>query len=114
MKPIIWILFLVTFTVFPQGGQMENDLKKEGVDQRGNESSPQHQTLLDSANYFKKTSIEKSIDFIAQSIAGLGNNADGKQLSKSLTMLGEVYQYHNQLDSAISSYKDALTADKTM
>ncbi len=114
MKPIIWILFLVTLTVFPQGGQKENDLKKEGVDQRGNESAPQHQTLLDSANYFKKTSIEKSIDFIAQSIAGLGNNADGKQLSKSLTMLGEVYQYHNQLDLAISSYKDALKADKTM
>ncbi|WP_273565799.1 hypothetical protein [Maribacter halichondriae] len=37
-----------------------------------------HKTYLDSANYYKRTDIAKSIDFITQSIAQLGKQADKK------------------------------------
>lgn len=72
-----------------------------------------HQTYLDSANFYKKTNIERSIDFITQSIAQLGKRSNKKELATSLTMLGEVYQYHNQNDLAITSFKDALEANKS-
>lgn len=72
-----------------------------------------HQVYLDSANSYKKDNIEKSIDFITQSIAALGKRGNKKQLALSLTTLGEVYQYHRQYDLAITSFKDALVANKT-
>lgn len=108
------MLLLVTLTMYSQEGREERDLNSIRADLEESISVYQHQNLLDSANYFKKISIEKSIDFITQSIAGLGNRADKKQLARSLSMLGEVYQYHQQLDLAIASYKDALAANKTM
>ncbi|PCJ97899.1 MAG: sensor histidine kinase [Flavobacteriaceae bacterium] len=73
-----------------------------------------HQSNLDSANFYKKNDIGKSIDFITQSIASLGKRANKKQLAESLTALGEVYQYHNQYDLAIQNYEDALAAQKTI
>ncbi|TMM58238.1 tetratricopeptide repeat protein [Maribacter algarum] len=72
-----------------------------------------HQSYLDSADTYKKKDIEKSIDFITQSIAQLGKRGNKKELALSLTALGEVYQYHNQHDLAITNYKDALEANKT-
>ena len=72
-----------------------------------------YQVYLDSAKLYKQTNIEKSIDFITQSIAGLGKRADKRQLAISLTTLGEVYQYYKQYDLAITSFKDALKAHKT-
>jgi tetratricopeptide (TPR) repeat protein len=114
MKQLISMLLLVTLTMYSQEGREERDLNSIRADLEESISVYQHQNLLDSANYFKKISIEKSIDFITQSIAGLGNRADKKQLARSLSMLGEVYQYHQQLDLAIASYKDALAANKTM
>ena len=114
MKHLISLLLLVTFTMHSQEDREEKDLNSIRADREETIDASQHQTLLDSADYFKKISIEKSIDFITQSIAGLGNRADKKQLARSLSMLGEVYQYHNQLDLAIASYKDALAANKTM
>ena len=72
-----------------------------------------HKSYLDSANSFKKRDLEKSIDFITQSIAQLGKRGNKKELALSLSALGEVYQYHNQNDLAIMSFKDALIANKT-
>jgi tetratricopeptide (TPR) repeat protein len=72
-----------------------------------------HQSYLDSANSYKKKSIEKSIDYITKSIESLGKRGNKKRLALSLTSLGEVYQYHNQFDLAITSFTDALTANKT-
>ncbi len=72
-----------------------------------------HQFYLDSAYAYQKEDIEKSIDFITQSIAQLGKRANKKQLALSMTALGEVYQYHQQYDLAVTSYKDALKANKT-
>ena len=68
---------------------------------------------LDSAQFYKKVNIAKSIDFIAQAIGSLGKNPGKKELALALTYLGEVYQYHKQYDLAISNYKDAQEAYKT-
>lgn len=72
-----------------------------------------HKSYLDSANFYKKTNIEKSIDFITQSITQLDQRGNKKELALSLTALGEVYKFHNQNDLAITSFKDALEANKT-
>ncbi|MGB5458693.1 MAG: histidine kinase [Eudoraea sp.] len=68
---------------------------------------------LDSAQFYKKVNIAKSIDFIAQAIGSLGKNPGKKELALALTYLGEVYQYHKQYDLAISNFKDAQEAYKT-
>lgn len=72
-----------------------------------------HQTFLDSANHYKRINIEKSIDFITQSISELGTQGNKRELARSLTTLGEVYQYYQQYDLAITNYADALKANKT-
>ncbi|WP_127021839.1 histidine kinase [Flagellimonas beolgyonensis] len=69
-----------------------------------------HQRFLDSANQYKKTDFEKSIDFIARSIEPLGSSGYKAELSKSLSALGEIYMYHKQYDLAITNFKDALAA----
>ncbi|MEM9077207.1 MAG: histidine kinase [Bacteroidota bacterium] len=76
-------------------------------------SSLNHQRYLDSAVFYKQTNLEKSIDFIAKSIGDLGKRGNKRELSESLTVLGEIYSYHQQYDLAIANYKDALTARKT-
>jgi len=73
----------------------------------------EHQKLLDSAKHYKKTDIEKSIDFIAQSISRLGKRGNKRELAQSLTLLGEVYLFHKQYDLAIDNLQDALEANKT-
>ena len=69
-----------------------------------------HQRYLDSANRYKKTDLEKSIDFIARSMEPLGTSGNKQELSKSLSMLGEIYMYHTQFDLAITNFKDAIAA----
>ena len=73
-----------------------------------------HLQLIDSANYFKKDNIERSIDFIAQSIAALGKNPNKRLLSQSLFALGEIYLHHQQYDLAIANFEDALNSNKTI
>ncbi|MBM1106017.1 histidine kinase [Aurantibacter crassamenti] len=72
-----------------------------------------HKSFIDSANHYKRIDIEKSIDFISQSISELGASANKKELALSLTTLGEVYQYYQQYDLAIENFKDAQIANKT-
>ncbi|WP_435624694.1 tetratricopeptide repeat-containing sensor histidine kinase [Flagellimonas sp.] len=72
-----------------------------------------HQKFLDSALIYKQTDLEKSIDFIAKSIADLGKRGNKTELAASLTALGEIYAYHKQYDLAITNFKDALAARKT-
>ncbi|MBO0331444.1 tetratricopeptide repeat-containing sensor histidine kinase [[Muricauda] lutisoli] len=72
-----------------------------------------HQRFLDSANFYKKTDFEKSIDFIAQSMESLGNSGNKRELSSSLRALGEIYMFHKQYDLAITNLKDALAAQKS-
>ena len=72
------------------------------------------QQLLDSANSYKKTDIEKSIDFVTKAIVQIGKNGDKALLSKSYTTLGEIYQYHKQYDLAINSFKESLLAHESI
>ncbi|MCR1023705.1 histidine kinase [Cellulophaga baltica] len=72
------------------------------------------QQLLDSANSYKKTDIEKSIDFVTKAIVQIGKNGDKTLLSKSYTTLGEIYQYHKQYDLAINSFKESLLAHESI
>ncbi|TAI47014.1 tetratricopeptide repeat-containing sensor histidine kinase [Flagellimonas allohymeniacidonis] len=72
-----------------------------------------HQRFLDSANFYKRTDLQKSIDFIAKSISNLGKRGNKAELSKSLTALGEIYTYHRQYDLAIANLKDALSASSS-
>lgn len=72
-----------------------------------------HKIYLDSARFYRKTDIEKSIDFVAQSISQLGKRGNKRELSESLTTLGEIYQYYRQYDLAIDNFRDALEAHKS-
>ena len=76
--------------------------------------SVKHQQLLDSAEEYKARDIERSIDLVAQSISILGKRGRKKELARSLSKLGEIYQYHKQLDLAIDNYEDALENNKTI
>ena len=86
----------------------ENDKAIFGRNKSVGSEISSHALFLDSANFYKKTDIEKSIDFITKSIARLGNRGSKRELAQSLTTLGEVYHYHKQYDLAITSYIDAL------
>lgn len=94
-------------------GYSENDSSRSKSKMLRDNKASMHQAYIDSANNYKKKDIEKSIDFITQSIAQLGKRANKKQLALSLTALGEIYEYHNQYDLAITSFNDALAANKT-
>ncbi len=74
----------------------------------------EHQALLESAEKYKAQDIERSIDYVAQSISLLGKRGRKKELARSLSKLGEIYQYHKQIDLAIDNYEDALDANKTI
>ena len=76
-------------------------------------TSARHKVYLDSARFYKQSSIEKSLDFIAQSMALLGDRGNKKELAESLATLGEIYQYHKQFDLAIDNFKSSLEARKT-
>ncbi|MGB5434821.1 MAG: sensor histidine kinase, partial [Maribacter sp.] len=99
------------------------DVKVRGYPEKGessfgsNKSSrnevSMHALFLDSANYYKKTNIERSIDFITKSIADLGQRADKRELAQSLSTLGEVYYFHKQYDLSIASFLDALEAQNS-
>ena len=95
---------------------VEDDAVPDGISSSRSsaEMSLKHRSLLDSAEYYKKDNIQKSIDFVAQSISMLGKRGQKKELSRSLSKLGEIYAYHNQLDLAIDNYEDALEANKTI
>ncbi|MEG3657403.1 tetratricopeptide repeat protein [Arenibacter palladensis] len=81
---------------------------------KGERSTSLYHSYIDSANFYKKKDIRKSIDFITQSLSQLGIGNNKEQLAMAYSTLGEVYQYHKQYDLAISSYKDALNANKTL
>ena len=100
---ILFLVFnLVLFVGFSQSQKRTED---------SDENS--YRVYLDSAKFYKKGDIAKSIDFIAQAIGSLGNNPDKKELALALTNLGEIYQYHRQNDLAIANFKDAQEANKT-
>ncbi|NNJ88578.1 MAG: tetratricopeptide repeat protein [Eudoraea sp.] len=97
---IVITMLLLVFNAYSQSQEQRKELS----------SITRHKAYLDSARMFRSTNIEKSIDYIASSIAELGKRGNKKELSSSLFELAEVYKYYGQLDLAITNYKDALEA----
>ena len=58
--------------------------------------------LIDSAKFYQKKDIEKSISFVAEALKG---NETTKRNANSYTVLGDVYFYWKQYDLAINNYK---------
>lgn len=107
----ILVLFIVGFaTAFSQTSESKEKTRS------GKRDAPRismHRAYLDSAAIYQRTDIEKSIDFITNSISELGKRADKKALAESLSALGDVYRYHNQYDLAITNYRDANEANRS-
>ncbi|NNK11307.1 MAG: histidine kinase [Flavobacteriaceae bacterium] len=97
------IIVLVTEVGENKTGKMEAATPRSNL--------ARHKAFLDSARLYQSTQIEKSIDFIAQAISELGTRGNKKELAESLELLAEVYANYEQLDLAISNYKDALEAN---
>ncbi len=71
--------------------------------------SPSHKQLLDSAEFYKKQNITRSITFIENSLKVLPAGDTDKK-AQSFSALGDIYLYWNQYDLAIANYKNALNA----
>ncbi|WP_108424882.1 tetratricopeptide repeat-containing sensor histidine kinase [Flagellimonas amoyensis] len=99
--------------VLVEGYGRASSKKKESASARSRSVALDHQRLLDSANFYKKNSLEKSIDFVAQSMEPLGTSGNKRELAQSLRTLGEIYLYHKQYDLAIDNFKDALSATES-
>ena len=93
---------------------IKNNIGLSRISSQAERSTSLYYRYIDSANYYKKSNIRKSIDFITQSLAQLGMGSNKEQLAIAYSTLGEVYQYHKQYDLAISSYKDALLANQIL
>ncbi|WP_149274714.1 histidine kinase [Pareuzebyella sediminis] len=91
----------------------ENGAGGQSLREARADDSSMHRTYLDSANFYKKTDIEKSIGFIAQSLAVLGTRSDQRKRAESLVALGDAYRYYNQYDLAIENYRNALDTNKS-
>ncbi len=71
-------------------------------------ASTQHKVFIDSANFYKKTDIEKSLTFIEKSLEVLSDRGDNEKTAQSFSTLGDIYLHYKQYDLAISNYKSAL------
>ncbi len=74
-------------------------------------ASSQHKIFLDSANFYKKKNIEKSITFIEESLSVLNERGDEEKTAQSFLMLGDIYMHYKQYDLAISNYESSLRQD---
>jgi len=69
-----------------------------------------HKIFIDSANYYKKRDIDKSIDYIEKSLTVLSDRKESQRTSLSFSTLGDIYLYWKQYDLAIDNYKRAIDA----
>ena len=92
------------------------DVLVEGysVSNKQERKSVAYRVFLDSAQFYKKSDIEKSIEFVIQAITVLGKNGNKTHLAESYSTLGEVYQYHKQYDLAIDNLNYALDQKKSV
>ena len=68
---------------------------------------PQYEVLVDSARFYQRTNIERSIDFITQALETLGDSGYERARAQTLTALGEIYEFHQQYDLAAATYRNA-------
>ena len=98
------------FLLLAHGARAQETRAKNSTGSAQDDAVMQHRQYIDSANHYKKMDLEKSIDFIARSMEGLGSMGNKLEFARSLSTLGEIYMYHKQYDLAIANFKDALEA----
>ena len=81
---------------------------KKPLAKRSASSIERHKQNIDSANYYKKRNIEKSILFVENSIKALGKRMNKRKAAESYATLGDIYAHWSQHDLAISNYRIAL------
>jgi tetratricopeptide (TPR) repeat protein len=109
MRVYIIVLALLILGIAESSSQVG----KRESSAEGRAVAPNFHNLLDSAQTYKKSNIDKSIDFIATALESLAERGNEKERAIALTKLGEIYQYHQQYDLAISNYRDAQFLNKT-
>ncbi len=109
MRLIICILIFLFSLCFKASSQDD----KYEASSRQSTAIESFRALIDSASAYKTSDIQKSIDFVARALERLPPQGQEKERALSLSTLGEIYQYHQQYDLAIDSYKDAQEIYKT-
>ncbi|MGB5238857.1 MAG: histidine kinase [Flavobacteriaceae bacterium] len=105
---IIILVFLIAGIT-----QVNSQVDKRESSAEGKAVPAQFRALLDSAQTNKRIDIDKSIDFIVRALESLADRGNEKERALALSRLGEIYQYHQQFDLAISNYRDAQAIYKT-
>jgi len=99
----------VYYEVKDESNQVPSSEKKYSFTKRSKNTSAKFQQTLDSAISFQHTNSIKSVDLVANALKHANNKV---QISKSYTVLGDVYMNLKQYDLAVSNYKTALNNDK--
>ena len=81
--------------------------ERSGVYKRKSKQSNSFNNLIDSATVYKKTSAEKSIQFITESIK---KSTSVKQNAEAYEVLADVYMYWKQYDLAVTNYRISLNS----
>lgn len=114
MKKFLFIFCL--FLCFPTAAFAQEDEQKRSVpaaEARKKQDDAlilTHRSLLDSAVFYKKTDINRSIDYIARSLSEIGRVPSDTERAASYKALGDIHRYHGQLDLAATNYEYALQA----
>ena len=81
--------------------------KRSGVYTSKSKQSNSFNNLIDSATVYKKTSAEKSIQFITESIK---KSTSVRQNAEAYEVLADVYMYWKQYDLAVTNYRISLNS----
>ncbi|MBC2838809.1 histidine kinase [Robiginitalea sp. SC105] len=117
MRPHLFHLVLFLLACPLLRGQQQLGIQDSAAGAVQQEQPPlarRHRQLLDSANACMRQDIGRSLDFVTRSMELLGDRSNRRELAQSLTTLGEIYQFHNQYDLAINSYREALETDRRL
>ena len=81
--------------------------ERSGVYTSKSKQSNSFNNLIDSATVYKKTSAEKSIQFITESIK---KSTSVRQNAEAYEVLADVYMYWKQYDLAVTNYRISLNS----
>lgn len=77
-------------------------------------SKDSHQQLIDSAVFYKRKNIDKSIGYIEKSLQSLGKRGDAQKRAASFKILADIYVFYKQFDLAISNYQTSLSFSNSL
>ncbi|MFP2995809.1 histidine kinase [Spongiivirga sp. MCCC 1A20706] len=65
---------------------------------------------LDSARFFQRKDVARSVQFVEKSLQILGKRKDNERQAQAFRVLGDTYMYWQQYDLAVSNYKTSLSS----